>query len=433
MSEAYDIIKKWFEEKKKDAKFDINNFGSKLRFHTKFIWYETTDEDEIEVFKRINKGKIPLTNSELVKALFLNSSNFQPNDYTTIYLKQLEIATEWDRIEYALQDDAFWYFVNPKQPEKNPRIEFLFDLMREMYSKGQEESADEYSTFRYFNDKFQHNNRNELEKNWKEIKVFYQHIEECYTDRKLYHKIGYLIATGIRLADILSKKQEIKTRTQFVQDLNTQIGEGIPGNIDELEYKDGKVRNVLLLHNIQTMINNTNETTKFPFDRYYKEKWDIEHISAIAEHKKLADDEKEQKKWLEGLQEFIDDKILKEKILAGNYDFEPLYNEILVYFSECRNSSTKDYEEIDDISNLVLLDCVTNRSYKNKVFPVKRREIIKRDKKGIFIPICTKNVFMKFYSSKIENMGYWSNQDAESYVNDIKYVLGPYIGIKKDE
>jgi hypothetical protein len=433
MSTAYDIIKKWFEKQREDVKFDINDFGSKLKFFTKFIWYETANEDEIEVFKRINKGKIPLTNSELIKALFLNSDNFRPNDYNTIYLKQLEIAAEWDRIECALQDDAFWYFVNHKQPEKNPRIEFLFDLMREMYPQKQEKTTDEYSTFRYFNNKFQCNDRNELEKNWKEIKVFYQHIEECYVDRELYHKIGYLVAAGKPLANILSEKQNNKTRMKFIQYLNTQIGESIPGNIDELEYKDGKVRNVLLLHNIQTMLNNANETTKFPFDRYYKEKWDIEHISAIAEHKKLADNEEEQKKWLEELREFIDDEKLKEKIVTGKYIFESLYNEILVYFSEYRNSSVKEYEEIDDISNLVLLDCGTNRSYKNAVFPVKRRKIIKRDKKGTFIPICTKNVFMKFYSPKIENMGYWSSQDGEFYINDIKKVLGTYFEEKKDE
>jgi hypothetical protein len=433
MSTAYNTIKKWLEEQRKNVNFDINDFGSKLKFHTKFIWYETADEDAIEVFKRINKGKIPLANSELVKALFLNSSNFQSDAYNAIYLKQLEIAVEWDRIEYALQDDAFWYFVNPGQPEKNPRIEFLFDLMREMDSKGQEKTADEYSTFRYFNDKFQNNNKNELENNWKEIKVFYQHIEECYTDRELYHKIGYLMAAGTHLASILGKKREIKTRTQFIEYLNTQIGKGIPGNIDELEYKDGKVKNVLLLHNIQTMVNNANETTRFPFDRYYKEKWDIEHISAIAGHTKLTDDEKEQKEWLAGLRDFIDDEKLKEKTMAENYDFESLYEEILIYFSESRHSSAKKYEEIDDVSNLVLLDCGTNRSYKNEVFPVKRREIIKREKMGTFIPICTKNVFMKFYSSKIENMGYWSSQDAESYVNDIKYVLRPYGEDKRDE
>ena len=50
---------------------------------------------QFQYLPRINIGKIPLTNSELIKALFLNSSNFQ-NQESKLRLRQLEIATEWD-------------------------------------------------------------------------------------------------------------------------------------------------------------------------------------------------------------------------------------------------------------------------------------------------------------------------------------------------
>jgi len=46
------------------------------------------------------------------------------------------------------------------------------------------------------------------------------------------------------------------------------------------------------------------------------------------------------------------------------------------------------------------LDAETNRSYKNAVFPVKRREILNRDRDGTFVPLCTKNVFLKCYSAR---------------------------------
>ena len=80
------------------------------------IWYETQEKSPTAVFKRLNGGKIPLTNAELIKTLFLNSSNFsneiEEQTYdeflkSRIYLRQLEIATTWDKIEYTLHDDEF--------------------------------------------------------------------------------------------------------------------------------------------------------------------------------------------------------------------------------------------------------------------------------------------------------------------------------------
>lgn len=53
---------------------------------------------------------IPLTNAELIKALFLNRSNFHIANDNHLKLRQQEIASEWDNIEYTLQNDEFWLF-----------------------------------------------------------------------------------------------------------------------------------------------------------------------------------------------------------------------------------------------------------------------------------------------------------------------------------
>lgn len=118
---------------KKEEKLDVITFSSKFNSSTKVIWYETSqNEDSIDIFTRINSGKIPLTNAELIKALFLNSSNFSNTDTEKLRLKQLEIASEWDRIEFALQDDSFWYFINKNENNLPTRIEFIFKLMYEV-------------------------------------------------------------------------------------------------------------------------------------------------------------------------------------------------------------------------------------------------------------------------------------------------------------
>ena len=69
------------------------------------------------------------------------------------------------------------------------------------------------------------------------------------------------------------------------------------------------------------------------------------------------------------------------------------------------------------------MDRRTNRSYKNDSFKEKRRKIIKREMEGTFIPICTKNVFMKFYSNDVKGIEIWNETDRDSYFNNIQDVI----------
>ena len=414
ISSAYQTIANWFNYKGQN--FDISNFESKFLFSTKVIWYEIIQNDAIEIFTRINLGKIPLTNAELIKALFLNSSNFEDKkDISKIRLKQLEIASEWDRIEYALQDDSLWYFLNNTESEFATRIEYIFDLIADRHK----EVEDEYFTFRYFSEKFKQESEEEIVSNWQTIKKYFQTLEEWFSDRELYHKIGFLITSGTNLKDILKNKNS-KTKLQFLDFLNKEILSKIDVVIEELEYGNGKVRPILLFHNIQTMLNNKEETNRFPFDRYKKERWDVEHISAIAEE--MPKTEQHQKDWLNEVKKHIlDNPILLEKTKTYNKDnFEDIFKGVLNYFSE------NSHEDVNDISNLVLLDARTNRSYKNAVFPVKRNTIIEREKEGTFIPICTKNVFMKFYSNSVNQMTFWGDTDREKYLSDIINTINTY-------
>jgi hypothetical protein len=293
-----------------------------------------------------------------------------------------------------------------------------------MSQKKKAKDADDYFTFSFFNDKFKSKNDKVIVENWKEIKDYFLTIEEWYLDRVLYHKIGFLVASGTHIGEILSERHDPAhskdSKTQFAKYLDSKIQKKIPDNIDELEYGDARVKNVLLLHNIQTMLNNNLETTKFPFDRFKKKEWDIEHIAAIAEEKSLNTPIL-QNKWLDGLIEYIEDKQLRNEASSEPRDFDKLYPRLLDYFSE-----EKKHKDINDISNLALLNVEINRSYKNTVFARKREEIIRYDKLGTFIPICTKNIFMKYYSYNVKKMSYWGEEDRNGYHDDILKTLSVY-------
>lgn len=75
MRNTYNVVLKWVRSKKlKEANeaYNLEGFIDTLMHRVKFIWYETDEPDPIAVFIRLNIGKISLTDSELIKALFLN-------------------------------------------------------------------------------------------------------------------------------------------------------------------------------------------------------------------------------------------------------------------------------------------------------------------------------------------------------------------------
>ena len=79
------------------------------------------------------------------------------------------------------------------------------------------------------------------------------------------------------------------------------------------------------------------------------------------------------------------------------------------------------------MKNLCLLDRGKNRSYKNDSFKEKRKKIIEREKEGTFIPICTKNIFMKYYTTSVKDLEVWNETDRTSYIENIQDVISQYL------
>lgn len=434
MAEAYSAVNEWFDDKDGNVKLGVaqtllNNLDSGK--NVQVIWYEIENKNANEIFTRINVGKIPLTNSELIKALFLKKDNFSQKNQTTLYLRQLEIASDWDRIENTLQNDRFWFFINSKNDEYDTRIEYIFDLM--MDKKWYEE---DFYTFYKFQEQFKNK---DIDTIWKNVKQYFMTLEQWYNDRELYHLVGFLIHSNFSLKTLLKKVHTI-SKKEFKKFLKEEISNMLKSiNIRELQYRNKHVKTVLLLFNIQTIIKNKEAHVKFPFDEYTKQDWDIEHIRSVKSDK--PNSAIGQRKWLNNIYEYymgknfdnneysqdFSNSILKEVtslLKETNFtdeQFDKVYNNVLDEFNE-----NNEDDITDSISNLTLLDAYTNRSYKNAVFPIKRNRIIENDKKGSFVPICTKNVFLKYYSKKSDGLMFWQKDDAESYLNSIIDTLKEY-------
>jgi len=175
------------------------------------------------------------------------------------------------------------------------------------------------------------------------------------------------------------------------------------------------------------MIKTTKDNSYFPFDLYKNGSWDIEHITSIKD----SIPDKNREEWLRDAVPFIDVSVtdgfvLKKRAnecdLQDEQAFKKLFEDIVTHFNQYI-----DDDDINDITNLSLLDSNTNRGYKNAVFPLKRKTIIDKDKSGVFIPICTKNVFLKYFSDYPPKISFWTQEDREKYEEDLYKVLNGYI------
>ena len=122
---AYESIKKWFSAR--DRKSTLTNVNKYFDEIVKIIWYEVGEaEDAIGLFTRLNIGKIPLTNAELVKAMFLSKDTDEDVDKE----KQEEISLQWDNMEKELHNNSLWYFLtNKANADYQTRIDLVLDLI----------------------------------------------------------------------------------------------------------------------------------------------------------------------------------------------------------------------------------------------------------------------------------------------------------------
>ncbi|WP_339856672.1 DUF262 domain-containing protein [Pseudohongiella acticola] len=459
MYHAYETIRQWFEEKEEEyaLKFyqTLTN-DRKAGKNVQVIWYEIREDiDATAVFARLNMGKIPLTDSELVKALFLKDSNF--NDLDKYHL-QLKIAHEWDEMERLLQSDEFWFFVH-NSPQESNRISIVLTLVADLLPSGINDVSrgEEHYIFHAFSNWLGRGEIDPVEA-WTTVKRVFMTVKEWYEDHRLFHLVGFLVSRDVPLRDLLKKFQECATKIEFqkyllnricrltmpgvevseglsLRDLEISIGRQLSQIAYSSSSENRRIKAILLMFNIATVLSNQKSNYRFQFDRFKNESWDIEHIRSVATE--MPESKERQRIWLQSVADYIDEvircdsesgapsvnklkKISQEAntVLSSSkfdsYAFEKIFQSVLDAYVPGGGDETDH-----TIGNLTLLDTGTNRSYQNSIFPLKRNRIIGLDRTATFIPVCTKNVFLKYYSENAGNMIYWSPADSANYLRAV--------------
>lgn len=449
MWNAYNTVSEWFKNSKivKDRsdreKFLRTILGKeKDEASVQIIWYQVTDSvKSTELFKRLNIGKIALTNSELIKALFLSSSSF--SNIQDGEKKKLEISLLWDDMEQKLNDPDFWAFItNAKQSSYANKIELIFDMISD---KSESEIDPLYTFITFFNQTKE--NQFSLWDMWLKIEKYFATLQEWYKNKNLYHKVGYLITIGENLKKLIDESLVMR-KDKFEINLDEKIRSSVNFNIEELSYdKNGdykKIEKVLLLFNVESIRINASISEFYPFRFHKSINWSLEHIHAQNSEGLDRNKRDQWLSWLDSHRDLLIEIATEEKnISEEKLNFISLIDEIdslernkLTWerFANLSDRITRHFTEVSDIardeehgiSNLALIGQAQNASLNNSVFEVKRREIIKMDKEGKYIPICTRRVFLKYYNSKpsSEHYYFWSHEDRMNYLAEIKRVLG---------
>ena len=428
--ESYRCIAEWFEKHGERRQYVANKLYGALFEHVKVIWYEAPpDLDGAALFVRLNVGRIPLTDAELVKALLLSRSRGTPG----VTDRANEIAAQWDSFERDLRRPELWAFVTGKAASEATHISLLLDLLAGG-PKGRERPL--FHTFETLRPSINTN----PQQFWNRVVHLHSLLLGWFEDRSLYHKIGFLIAEKQEL-DALVEQSHERLQSEFEQVLNDLIRARLSlteEGLRALTYQSGKSARALLLMNVETIRSRHSSVERYSFHEHAAGRWSLEHLH--AQSATTLNTVEQWREWLrlhrralEALDEIpadakkpvVDriDLVLNAPTMTME-DFTPLQYELIQLLSRWDDETS----DVDSIANLALLAGGDNSALSNSVFAVKRAEVLARDLNGSYIPVCTRNAFLKYYTPAAEqHLHFWSAEDRAHYLEEMTRQLLPYL------
>jgi hypothetical protein len=424
MFEASDCIRQWFEDADNPTLAAVD-FYQALSKRVYLIWYEATaDVDSRTLFTRLNVGRIPLTDSELVKAVLLSK-----------VARPEEVAAQWDAIERDLRVPEVWSFVTGEAAPEATHIRLLLDTL----SGGPRgPSRPLFHTFETLRQRIATESPEAV---WNDVVDLHSLVQGWYDQRDLFHKIGYLVVTGSTFGEFVEIARDL-TRTEFEHYLDDAIRQRLgltPSGLGDLSYDHhgSKCEQVLLLMNVETIRRRHHSSERYSFAAHASRRWSLEHI-----HAQSAEDLVTAEQWNEWLRLHREALIALPNVDEGERDdlverideaveeitehkFRTLEEELIAVFSGPHDSAD---DAVHSISNLALLAGDDNSALNNSCFEVKRREILRLDRDGRYIPPSTRNAFLKYYTeAEAQQVHFWGPHDRAAYLSALDEVIEPYL------
>lgn len=435
---AYAEIEQWFEEQG-NASLAATSMHTALAKWVYVIWYEApANTPPTDLFIRLNRDRIPLTESELVKALVLSSSGVERRE---------EVAAQWDRFELDLRDRPLWAFLTASDSEPATYIDFLLETMPSPAGTGDAERDE--SRHWLFGRARDHIHARGVEAFWSAVVAHHGLLTGWFKDRDLYHRIGYLVAVGDSITDLVTLSRGL-THSAFGESLKERTCQRLGLSRDDaslLRYgksarTDRDCTRVLLLMNVETVLASEDSANRFNFHAYAAARWSLEHIH--AQRSESPDDEKGRRAWLAMHKKKIagqpwprESRHVVDPLLVDlashlarpitqvdGPGFEHLRDRVITLFDAPDAASGDDTHSL---GNLALLQREINSVLNNAVFALKRDRMVKLDKQGVYLLPCTRNVFLKYYTAGTEQASLWGPGDRRPYYEEMVLRVGPFL------
>lgn len=417
--QAYVEIRRWFDNNKRCrvtfAQMLMNSDSNSTlpdneKKDLRVIWYETTsgskdsynpiqlEKDSIEIFNRLNYGKIKLTDTELIKALILQSDCYNGDKYASMEQWTSKVAADWDNMEKKLRNPFFWSMLNAVEDINNPsHIGFILSFVaKDIYEENvNDENFKNIKKDGHFDyvviDRWlskKESSREVLVKDlWNRVMDVFSLFESWYEDLEIYHRIGLLILFLERSKDrdnkvnslirslynqrSLSKSAFIKVLREKIKTVVKITSKDKDGNINTLEtinylYNSDEIIKILELVNVIDHLRKPNDESRFPFHLF--KKYNVTSLEHIHPQNIVDMPFKEACSWLKrkeyelnGL-ESLDDKGIVQNALKAASEL----NAVLVFLDEdvedkvqreankkANQEAAKKYETSSEIKDLI--------------------------------------------------------------------------------
>ena len=498
LKNAYNTIAEWDGDKVEVIKTIVPKLSSENTNDVRIIWYEFDKDTEgeeirqassIKVFSRLNYGKIALTDTELIKALILQSDIY-PDDNSekgrnAMREHLFRIATEWDDIEKGLHNDLFWGMLTPEDYKPANHLELILRFVAEKIQKEKgyriidHQRRDFHIIASYLgvnSSVLPSQYAENVDHLWSMIRDIYISLYNWYTNETFYHLIGLnvLIQGGSNpiplITDIYNKycsvnkesfrlylESEIGRLIEIQEKVDDNLGKKITVDLRDLQYGIHNPRIIKILEALNIYLHITNKHLGFRFnfknfkgikDNKDKKVTSLEHIH--PQHLNFDDNVKYKDvyDWYNNTFNIIssDPEYSKNEQMQTAIN---LLGDILKdeeKFKEQIAECQKNVEEIDrffdkhaqmdtghmhTLYNLALVDKDTNAALSNNLIDVKRKILQKREEQGeTYVPIATNYVFNKHFSNHISEMKFWNKDDREAYFAKIEEAYHYFINKK---
>ena len=262
----------------------------------------------------------------------------------------------------------------------------LFNLLAEEENEnlGKRIKADSnYFSFMVFYEILRNttNKKEKVKELWGKIQSIYSDFRHWYSDSDYYHLVGYLVCAKVSMREMRKLTRGKKKSEMQLALIKRCMPTVKPPKGRDIVYSDGKlVNNILLLFNIATIYCENKQEFRFPFNLYKQDKWDIEHIHATANEQ--------------------DDPDMR-------------------------------------LCNLTLLNKKINQSISDSDLDKKRDMVLEYESKGWFIPLCTRNVYLKAYTPIKEKTDSktdkdWTATDKKYYIEKMESIFKKFLNNERE-